>query len=440
MRWSCALGTDSQIFIEIIRMNQEKSITPRQLVQGNVQVPGSKSYAQRAIALAALSKSGVTLNQITACDDVVAAFNVIERLGASVQQQDGLVHVKSNFNLEKKYTINCGEAGLSTRLFSAFSLLTDQSFTVKGTGSILNRPMDMVVDALQQMGKHVNCNNGKLPLVIAGATKPNSLKIDGSTSSQLLTGLLIVAPFLPFDLTINVKDLKSIPYVEMTMKIMREFSLEVEHHNFNTFYVKGNQSIQRLAVYDVEGDWSGAAFLIVAALIGGELKLSGLQRNTIQADRAILDVVTKANGYYAWKEGELHVRRGNLQPFHFDATHCPDLFPPLVALAAMIEGQSSIAGVHRLAHKESDRAQALIDEFAKLGVVLKRDGDELIINGLQKGAAIAGGTVHSHHDHRMAMALSLLALRSESAIFIEAPDAIRKSYPLFYQDFEAITA
>lgn len=420
-------------------MNQEKSITPRKRVGGKVRVPGSKSYAQRAIALAALSKSSVALNQLTACDDVVAALDVIERFGASVRRDGGLVHIENNFNRENDYAINCGEAGLSTRLFSAFSLLTDQSFTVTGTGSILNRPMNMVVDALEKLGKQVKSNDGKLPLKISGKTQPASLSIDGSTSSQLLTGLLIVAPFLPFDLTISVKDLKSIPYVEMTIDVMRDFGLEINHRDFSTFFVKGNQSVEKSIVYDVEGDWSGAAFLVVAALVSGELKLSGLRRNGLQADRAILDAVTRANGNYEWNGDELHVFRGVLQPFHFDATHCPDLFPPLVALAAMIEGKSRVTGVHRLAHKESDRAQALIDEFNKLGVLVERREDDLIIHGLPDGAMIEGGTVHSHHDHRMAMALSLLALRSKSAIYIEVPDAIRKSYPLFYEDFDRIS-
>lgn len=421
-------------------MDQEKKVIPRTKVNGIMSVPGSKSYAQRAIALSVLSKNKITLQQLTECDDVIAALDVIEKLGATIVREGQLVYIRGGFDQHADHSINCGEAGLSTRLFSAFSLLTEKDFKINGSGSILNRPMDMVVDALEQLGKKVESNERKLPLIISGKTEQVNLKIDGSTSSQLLTGLLIVAPFLPFDLTIDVTDLKSIPYIEMTINVINDFGLQVKHENFEKFYIKGGQSIAESIDYKVEGDWSGASFFIVASLIGGPLRLKGLNKESLQADRAILEVVHKVGGSYEWNAGELIIKGAQLNPFVFDATHCPDLFPPLVALAAMIEGESKIEGVHRLKHKESDRAAVLIQEFKRLSVEISEDKDALVVKGLKEGEVVNGGWIDSHNDHRIAMALSLMSLRAGNTILIKDPDSIKKSYPLFYEDFDQITA
>lgn len=420
-------------------MDSEKVITPRKQVGGNINVPGSKSYAQRAIALCALGKEYLSLSQLTECDDVSAALSIIENLGCSVRQEGELLHIRGGIQKNQAYEINSGEAGLSTRLFSAFSLLTDEKYTVNGKGSILTRPMDMVIDALTQLGKSVKSNQGCLPLQVSGETKEGELKLDGSTSSQLLTGILIVAPFLDFDLTIEVENLKSIPYIEMTLEVMRDFGLDVNHEEYRYFRVKGNQRINRSNTYEVEGDWSGASFLIVAALLGGKLEMKGLNKESSQADQAMLDVVKEVGGSFSWRDDNLIISATELVPFNFDATHCPDLFPPLVALAAMISGESRITGIHRLKYKESDRASALIEEFTKLGIDVSSVEDDLVVNGLNPNQLIDGGVVDSHNDHRMAMALSLMSLRSTKEIVISRPESIKKSYPLFFEDFDRIT-
>ena len=421
-------------------MENLKKIAPTSKVSGDLDVPSSKSYAQRAIALAALIGEVVVLDHISECDDVHAAISIIQELGVREKREGGKLLFSDGMKLNRNVNINCGESGLSTRLFSSFSLLSDHEFSVNGSGSILNRPMDMIIDALQQFGKKVSSNKGRLPLSIKGETKPSSLNLDGSISSQSLTGFLLVAPFLPFDLTIDVDDLKSKPYIDMTIKVMADFGLDVRHDDYKTFFIAGNQSPRVPDLYSVEGDWSGASFLIVSALIGGELRLKGLAKESLQADKAILSVVAEAGGSYTWEGQDLIVHKSDVAPFNADATDFPDLFPPLVALAAMIDGQSSIRGVHRLEHKESDRAKALIKEFRKMGILIEQRDDSLIINGLKKGESIEGGVYSSHNDHRMAMAISLMSLRSSKDIFIEQPESVKKSYPLFFEDFEKISS
>jgi 3-phosphoshikimate 1-carboxyvinyltransferase len=420
-------------------MDSLRKIVPIVKVSGEIDVPSSKSYAQRAIALAALIEEVVVLDHISECDDVHAALSIIQELGVHKKREGSKLIFSDGMKLNRDVSINCGEAGLSTRLFSAFSLLSEHEFTVNGNGSILNRPMDMIVHALEQFRKQVASNQGKLPLRIAGKTKPTQLKLDGSISSQALTGFLLVAPFLPFDLTIDVEDLKSKPYIDMTIKVMADFGLEVQHDDYKTFFTAGNQSTNVPDLYSVEGDWSGASFLIVAALIGGDLRLKGLAKSSLQADKAMLTLIDEAGGSYTWEGEELIIHKGDLIPFKVDATDFPDLFPPLVSLAAMIDGQSTIRGVHRLEHKESDRAKALIQEFSKMGIDIEQQDDALVINGLKRNVKIEGGVYSAHNDHRMAMALALMSLRSSKDIFIEQSEAVKKSYPLFYEDLEYIS-
>lgn len=420
-------------------MTDQKLILPRHKIAGDLAVPISKSYAQRALALAALVKEPVCFEQLTRCDDVETALRIVESLGKTIQKKDKGLLLKGEFVRDTNHQINCGEAGLSTRLFSAFSLLSDKRFEISGEGSIIKRPMDMVIDALTQAGKNVQHKDGKLPLKINGQTKHFEFNIDGSTSSQLLTGLLIVSPFLNNNVKIQVRNLKSIPYVEMTLEIMKDFGLNVVNNDFSSFYIPSGQQAKPPSIYQVEGDWSGASFLIVAGLIGGSVKLKGLNRSSLQADKELLAVVEKVGGQYEWNQEELTINGGKLTPFNFDATHCPDLFPPLASLAAMIEGVSRIRGVHRLQHKESDRAAAIIHEFNEMGIRVETFDDELIIHGLNKGQQLQGGGVSSHNDHRMAMALALLSLRSDNPILIKEASSINKSYADFYEDLERIT-
>lgn len=413
-----------------------QKINPAKTVSGKLTVPSSKSYAQRAIAIAALSEDSVYLENLTDCDDVIAAQNIIHSLGATTERVGKDLKVNHGIFTDKssENEINCGESGLSTRLFSTFSLLFENKFTVTGHGSIMERTMDMVIDAMEQLGKNVDSKNGCLPLTISGETKKNEIHIDGAVSSQLLTGLLIVSPRLKQDTTIHVKNLKSIPYIDMTLEILKDFGVEINHDNYKTFHIKGNQ-IPKRNKYRVEGDWSGASFLIVAAAIAGTIELEGLNPNSKQADMKILDALTQFGAEFRWKDGVLSIRKNENKAFSFDATHCPDLFPPLAVLATCSDGISVIKGTSRLEHKESNRALTIKEEFQKLGIEVQLKGDEMHIVGQGEKRFVKGGKVSSRNDHRIAMALSLFSFRSTAPIILEQPEAINKSYPDYFVDF-----
>ncbi|MEX2485795.1 MAG: 3-phosphoshikimate 1-carboxyvinyltransferase [Brumimicrobium sp.] len=416
-----------------------QQINPLKSVSGTLIVPSSKSYAQRAIAIASLCDTGTLLKNLTDCDDVIAAQNVVKTLGAEIKKDNRDLHFLKPIlkKINRDHEINCAESGLSTRLFSGFSLLFDQKFKVTGTGSINNRTMEMVIDALQQFGKVVISEDGCLPLTISGKIKNYEIEIDGAVSSQLLTGLLIIAPVLEKDTVIHVHSLKSIPYIDMTIEILSDFGVEVKNKAYKAFYIKGNQTPKN-KLYQIEGDWSGASFLIVAAALGGEIRLEGLNPKSKQADKKILEAITQFGSNYCWENDALIVKKNKNNAFVFDATHCPDLFPPLAVLAACAQGKSTIKGVSRLTHKESNRALTITEEFEKLGIEVHLNGDEMHIVGKGESTFVKGGTVSSRNDHRIAMALALFGLRTENPIFIEHPEAIDKSYPDFFKDFSKI--
>jgi 3-phosphoshikimate 1-carboxyvinyltransferase len=265
-----------------------------------------------------------------------------------------------------------------------------------------------------------------------------NITIDGSLSSQFLTGLLMAfAATNPKDISITVVDLKSKPYIDLTLEVLEAFGVSIINHNYQRFefsekgFSKQGNEIQ----YTVEGDWSGAAFLLVAGAIAGGITVKGLNVFSTQADKKILQALSNAGAGLSIQEHQIEVRPLPLKAFHFDATDCPDLFPPLVALGAYCEGTTVIEGVGRLQHKESNRAMSLQSEFAKLGVSVQLQDDLMIVKGMRDGSELlplSAATVHSHHDHRIAMATAVAALQAADPVEIEAADAINKSYPDFF--------
>lgn len=397
--------------------------------KGTLKVPASKSYLQRSIALAALCEDVCTIENFYPSNDALAALHIAKNLGARIQQFDDVAKIQKGANSAQHLNINCGESGLSTRMFSPIACLFGNQISVHGTGSLLQRPIVMIEDALRQFGLETKSNNGFLPLEISGQMHGAQAEIDGSESSQLLTGLLMSLPLLNQDSVLHVSQLKSKPYIQMTLDLLSHFGIIIEHQNLEQFTISGNQK-PKAEQYFCEGDWSGAAFHLVGAAISGEVTLLGLNPNSAQADRAILKSLEACGVEVEVDSNEIRVKKNQLQGFQFDATHCPDLFPSLAVLAACCEGTSEIKGVSRLRHKESDRAATIQSEFAKLNISVILDGDVMRVSK----SIIQGGQVHSHNDHRIAMALAVLASVSDEAITIQEHGAVKKSYPTFFED------
>jgi 3-phosphoshikimate 1-carboxyvinyltransferase len=409
------------------------------VIKGSLKAPTSKSSMQRACAAALISQTKTHIFNPGHSNDDLAALRVIRALGANIENlSDGSLLIESKGIKPVNDFVNCGESGLGIRMFAPLVALNSNKITIEGEGSLLNRPMDFFDEILPLLGVEVCSNMGKLPLQIKGPLVPANIRTDGSLSSQFLTGLLMAfAASDAKNITIEVNDLKSRPYIDLTLSVMRAFGLKVPvNRDYHSFYFPSEPWIKPTGPieYKVEGDWSGAAFLLVAAAIAGQAVLYGLDPGSAQADKAILVALQDAGAPMWMRNNEVQIgdnRQKILKAFHFDATDCPDLFPPLVALASVCNGYSFIKGVNRLAHKESDRAHTLKEEFVKMGVDILIKEDEMRIKGIK---ALKAATVHSRHDHRIAMATAVAALRAVGPVQIEKADAVDKSYPDFFND------
>jgi 3-phosphoshikimate 1-carboxyvinyltransferase len=408
---------------------------------GDIQVPASKSSMQRACAAALLHVGETILKNPGHSNDDKAALSIIQNLGAKVEWKGDAVHIQSNGVNPVSNELNCGESGLSIRMFTPIASISKKEISIIGSGSLLTRPMNFFDEVLPLLSIDTNTNAGKLPLIVKGPLKPATISIDGSLSSQFLTGLLMAYSALtPKGVSIEVIDLASKPYIDLTLSVMRDFGMKMPvNHDYKRFefaqddFVADDKNVE----YTVEADWSSASFLLVAGAIAGPIHLKGLDLLSTQADKAIMDALMSAGAGVAIDAKGITVHPTTMNGFEFNAFDCPDLFPPLVALASFCNGRSTISGVSRLKHKESDRATALIEEFTKLGVEIYLDGDSLVVVG---GEKLIGATVHSHHDHRIAMATAVAALRADGDTIIEEAFAVSKSYPNFYSDLQLLGA
>lgn len=411
----------------------ERSVEPSK-VEGKIKAPSSKSITQRAIAAAMLAEGQTTIINPSYCDDSLAAMSIAVGLGAKVEPGTDEMKITGCGEL-KETKLNCGESGLAIRMFSPIAALFNAEITISGAGSLKNRPMSMIEEALSQLGVQCKSSGGFLPLTIHGPIKGGNLEIDGSVSSQLLTGLLMALPLSLKDSEIKVNNLKSRPYIDMTIQILRDFGISIQNKNYTLFRIPGNQKFKALN-YRVESDWSGGAFLLVAAAINGHLEIEGLNTGSNQSDMAIIDALQKAGARIKITDNKIEVSKSEMKGFEFDCTESPDLFPPLVALASYCNGESVIKGVSRLVYKESNRAAALMEEFSKMNIKIDINGDMMYIIG----GEVKGAKVISHDDHRIAMAVSVAALGATGRVSVKDSQCVSKSYPGFFDDLRQIGA
>jgi 3-phosphoshikimate 1-carboxyvinyltransferase len=434
-------------------------------IAGSIYAPASKSSMQRACAAALLRKGTSIIHNAGVSNDDKAALDIIQKLGSEVivNNEELIINSSGITSNIQHPTISCGESGLSIRMFTPIVALSHQTITINGTGSLLTRPMNFFDEILPQLSVDIKSNDGKLPLQVTGPLQAKNIIIDGSLSSQFLTGLLMAysatspnpskGGALDYEsqnlsaVTITVNNLKSKPYIDLTLNVMQAFGLNVPiNNNYESFIFSKSQITNHKSEieYTVEGDWSGGAFLLVAAAIASTngVTIKGLDVQSTQADKKIIEALRDCGCNLSIRDVEIEISSSplgarGLKAFHFNATDCPDLFPPLVALAVYCNGTTVIEGVSRLAHKESNRGLTLQEEFEKMGVEIVLQDDLMMIKG---DSSIKGGTVHSHHDHRIAMACAVAALHATNAVVIEEADAINKSYPNFYEHLTKLGA
>ena len=408
-----------------MKINVSQNIDKRQ-----VEVPASKSYAQRAILAAALSEEISIIRAYGTSDDVNNCIKVAGEMGANVNLIDvhpKTLQIKGRQN-QPDSNWHVGESGLGARLSIPIAAAITENCRISGEGSLLKRPMNVHITALTDLGIEVKSDGGCLPIETNGQLKGGQLNLNGTDSSQYFSGLLMALPLLKEDSQLTINNLASRPYLDMTIEMLHKFGIQIKEEG-DTFYINGKQTYHGLE-YDVEGDWSGAAFWVVYGALKQSIGIHGLYKDSLQADRTILKVIEACGAQSEWKGNELIVSPGSLKTFEFDAWNCPDLFPALVVLAAGIEGESIIHGVDRLKHKESDRGAVLQAEFAKLGLSIKIEGNQMTIVGT---GSLQSGEIHSNNDHRIAMAGAIAAVLTPQGIIIDGAEAVNKSYAEFWK-------
>ena len=444
-----------------------------------LQMPASKSFAQRAIIAAALAQGTSHLSGYSPCGDNEAALAAARKLGARVQVTGSTLEITGIGAFEKCLSISdihVGESGFLTRmLIPVLSVVADGPVLVTGEKTLLKRPLAGAHDIMASFGVRLlpegpapaeaRKNDCFIPLTVKGPLVPGRADVSGREGSQLISGLLAALPLAGSRSTVYVHDPRSIPYMFITVDVLKKFGIEIGSEMEGgedflqtqdwtlctgvTFKMRGGQHY-RAADFRIEGDWSGAANFLVAGAIFGDVEVEGLDTQSLQADISIMDILMDAGASMSQLEGDtpttgsIHVARAPLCAFETDLNNCPDLFPIVAVLAAFCPGTSRIRGVERLRHKETDRAAAIVDMLTQMGVPVQVDEDEMTIEGMGlpqrilTGNLLKGGSFTSHGDHRMVMALKVASLGADGPVEIDDTACVAKSFPEFLDMFDKL--
>lgn len=398
--------------------------------KGNILIPSSKSDTQRALLAASLSNGKSILKNVGISEDDKAMLSTIKQLGASVKSiNENDLEIDGIESFPSEITLQCGESGLGSRLLISICASHSGKYTLNAEGSLLKRTMLFYVDFFKKYNLEAYFfNDHYLPVSLIGGLNADEFVVDGTQSSQYISGLLMALPLLKGNSSLKAENLKSIPYVDMTIQTLKQFGIQIQRTSKESFFINGNQSYQSTE-YNVESDWSSASFWLVASALGQEIKVSGLNIDSLQADRKIIEILISAGCELKIENGQISFEGKNRKGFEADLTDCPDLFPILTIFAVLSPGTSVLHGVERLINKESNRGRVLQEELAKLGVAIQLNKNTMIIEGVR---SVSGGVISSHDDHRIAMAFAILGMFSESAISIENSESVSKSYPNFW--------
>ena len=398
---------------------------------GSIKINSSKSIFQRALAISCFSKSEFTIVGDYNNEDTTTAIQICKKIGLDIKINKNELKVSGNISKNhENIEINSRESGLSTRIFSVLlsSFFSQTKINIEGTAK--NRKFDF--SSLERLG--IKINNSQESILIDGKIKSGIIKLNNQNTSQLLSALLITMPFLNGDSEIICKNLVSKNYVDITLEMLKSLGINILNKSYERFIIKGNQKLKKNKIV-VEGDWSSAAFHFVGAAISGKVDIYGLNINSSQGDKEIINVLRKCGSKIKINNSYISVLKDKLIPFVFDATDYPDLFPALIVLASCCKGDSIINGVDRLINKESNRALSLKKEFSKLGVDINQENNSFRITGKD---FLDANEVSSHLDHRIAMSLSIAAIKCKNPITINNSEVVNKSYSRFFEDLEKI--
>ena len=415
-------------------------ISPSQL-RGSLDVPAGKSEAQRMVAMATLCEGVSHIYNFPDNKDSAAALRCARALGALVQVVDTECTIRGNpqesAQMIGDVVLDCGESGLASRLFACIAALYEKEIVVSGCGSLMSRPFDTLHSVFTSLKVDFSDDAGSLPLRIQGPIKSRDVIVDGSVSSQFVSGLLIALSAHRSTASVVVQSVSSQPYIHLTVELLRQFGVHWRCDD-SSVYVKTDGHLHA-ARLQVPGDWSAAATMMVAAVLcaDGEIELRGLNRNSVHADSAVMHLLAAADVPVRWSPDAAGVLVRKVKPkaFEFDFGDCPDLVPVAMVLAAASSGECKLLNTSRLRYKESNRAWVMQQELAKAGITVKVSENEIaVLPGIGRHAQFS-----SHGDHRVAMAMSIFAMANAGGTVVEA-SCVDKSYANFFDDLALLGA
>lgn len=425
------------------------TLAPISRVEGEINLPGSKSLSNRALLLAALAKGTTKVTNLLDSDDIRHMLNALKALGVNYSlSEDKTVctveGVGGAFNWKNGLALFLGNAGTAMRPLTAALCLKGSSeaeVVLTGEPRMKERPIKHLVDALRQAGASVQYleNEGYPPVVIRNSgLKGGKVQIDGSISSQFLTALLMAAPLAEGDMEIEIiGELVSKPYIDITLAMMKDFGVKVENRNYQTFVVKGNQSYLSPEKYLVEGDASSASYFLAAGAIKGKVKVTGIGKNSIQGDRLFANVLEAMGAKITWGDDFIQAEQGKLKGVDMDMNHIPDAAMTIATAALFAEGETVIRNIYNWRVKETDRLTAMATELRKVGATVEEGEDFIRIQPLPL-TQFQHAEIATYNDHRMAMCFSLIAL-SDTPVTILDPKCTAKTFPTYFNEFEKLS-
>jgi len=422
------------------------TLKPISKINGEVNLPGSKSLSNRALLLAALAQGTTKITNLLESDDTRHMLNALKQLGIQYTLSENktectVIGNAGAIHSEKLQELFLGNAGTAMRPLCAALCLGTGDYLLTGEPRMKERPIGHLVDALREAGVKISYkeNEGYPPLLIeANGLRGGDVKIDGAISSQFLTALLLAAPLAKEDMTISIiGELVSKPYIDITLHIMKEFGVDVVNDNYQTFRIKGGQNYKAVETFMVEGDASSASYFLAAAAIkGGTVKVTGIGKKSIQGDVLFVDVLEKMGAVVEWGDDFVSVSKGELHAIDMDFNHIPDAAMTIATMALFVEGTTTLRNIYNWRVKETDRLFAMATELRKVGAEVEEGEDYLKITAPK---VLKHAAIDTYDDHRMAMCFSLLALDPVS-VTINEPECTAKTFPTYFEVLESISS
>ena len=400
--------------------------------KADIYVPSSKSYIHRYIISASLAKGKSKISNVSMSNDIDATLSCVEKLGAGYRLNGDTIEISGGLEFGKDVTLNCGESASTMRFMVPVSIAKKNKVRLTGTSTLLKRPLNVYTEIFDKFGVSYDYKPGEY-IDIDGQMPCGEIEVAGNISSQFITGLLYTLPTLSGDSVLKItSNPESQPYIDITLDVLDKSGIEIEKINNTQYNIKGNQKYTSRD-FVAEGDYSQAAFFLVAGMFVGGIRLHNLGSKTRQGDSAIVDLLKAMGGKIYFDGDVLIAEKSHLKAIgEIDAKEFPDIVPVLSLACSLAEGKTVIKNIERLRIKECDRVEATVDMITRFGADITSTDSEIIINGKGK---LHPAEIDTFNDHRIAMTAAVASLVCDGDVVIQNPKCVNKSYPRFFDDF-----